>query len=66
MSLLISAVLSAMLNHTDCRSAVLVNPVQPLFASTPKERGGLSLTASQVAGPLAFSGAVFLVYAGFG
>ena len=66
MSLLIRVGSSAMLNRTDCRSAVLVNSVQPLFASTPKERGGLSLTASQLAGPLAFSGAVFLAYAGFG
>ena len=38
----------------------------PLFASAPLDRGGLALRPSQLAGPLAFSGAVFLLYAAFG
>ena len=38
----------------------------PLFASAPRGRGGLALKPRQLAGPLAFSGAVFLVYAAVG
>ncbi len=40
------------------------NELVPLFAATSLQRGGLALTPSELAGPLAFSGAVFLLYAG--
>jgi hypothetical protein len=38
----------------------------PLYASAPQNRGGLALKPRQLSGPLAFSGAVFLVYAAVG
>lgn len=38
----------------------------PLYASAPQIRGGLALKPRQLSGPLAFSGAVFLVYAAVG
>jgi hypothetical protein len=45
-----------------CRQPQLV----PLFASAPRDRGGLALKPRQLSGPLAFSGAAFLVYAAVG
>lgn len=42
----------------------LVNELVPLFAATSVPAGGMALEASQLAGPLAFSGATFLLYAG--
>lgn len=41
-----------------------VNELVPLFAATSFQAGGMALEASQLAGPLAFSGAAFLIYAG--
>lgn len=43
-----------------------LNELVPLFASAPRDRGGLALKPRQLSGPLAFSGAAFLLYAALG
>ena len=49
---------------TQALTNTFTNELVPLFAATSLPQGGLALMPSQLAGPLAFSGAVFLLYAG--